>query len=120
MAQIVTLEIPDEVVRRAREIAASTQRRLEDVLVEWMNHASAAPPVETLSDEQIVELCNLQIDDAQQDEMDALLTRQREGALNRKEQARLDELLSLYRRGTVRKAQAIRVAVERGLRPPLG
>lgn len=33
--------------------------------------------------------------------------------------ARLDELMHLYRRGLVRKAQALKVAVERGLRPPL-
>jgi hypothetical protein len=32
---------------------------------------------------------------------------------------RLDELMQVYRHGWVRKAQALQVAVQRGLRPPL-
>ena len=35
------------------------------------------------------------------------------------ERARLDALMRSYRRGMVRKAQALKVAVERGLQPPL-
>ena len=33
---------------------------------------------------------------------------------------RLDELMDIYRRGMVQKAQALKVAVDRGLQPPLG
>lgn len=46
MSQIVTLELPDELALRAREIAAQTQHRLEDVLVEWLDWTIAEPPVE--------------------------------------------------------------------------
>ena len=40
MAQTVTLELSDDVARRAREAAHRTGRRLEDVLTEWIGHAA--------------------------------------------------------------------------------
>ena len=52
-------------------------------------------------------------------ELGDLLARNREGQLSDSERARLDELMQIYRRGLVRKAQALKVAVERDLRPPL-
>lgn len=55
----------------------------------------------------------------EQDELSALLARQREGALDDVARRQLDELMAIYRRGMVQKAQALKVAVERGLRPPL-
>ena len=51
--------------------------------------------------------------------MDALLARNREGSLTSDERRRLDELMQVYRRGLIRKAQTIHVAVQRGLRSPL-
>ena len=119
MSEIVTLELPDEVARSAREIAARTHRRLEDVLIEWLDRTSAELPVETLPDEQVLALYDMQMDDARQAELSDLLTHNREGALDDAERQRLDELMLVYRRGMVRKAQAFKVAVERGLRPPL-
>jgi hypothetical protein len=35
------------------------------------------------------------------------------------EHGQLDSLMGIYRRGMVRKAQALKVAVDRGLQPPL-
>ena len=40
MAEIVTLELPETLAQRAKEIAVLTNRRLEDVLVEWIDRAS--------------------------------------------------------------------------------
>jgi hypothetical protein len=119
MSEIVTLELPDEVARSAREVAARTHRRLEDVLIEWLDRTSAELPVETLPDDQVLALCDMQMDTARQVELSDLLARNREGALADTERQRLDELMLVYRRGTVRKAQAFKVAVERGLHPPL-
>jgi ribosomal protein S9 len=48
-----------------------------------------------------------------------LLATQREGALTADERGQLDTLMEIYRRGMVRKAQALKVAVARGLQPPL-
>jgi hypothetical protein len=119
MGEIVTLEIPERVARRAREVAAHTHRRFEDVLVEWIGHAVDEPPVESLPDDKILALCDVQMDLEQQEELGDLLARNREGLLDKAGRTRLDELMHIYRRGMVRKAQALKVAVERGLRSPL-
>jgi hypothetical protein len=47
------------------------------------------------------------------------LARQPEGALGDQELGRLDALMRSYRQGMVRKAWALKVAVARGLQPPL-
>lgn len=55
----------------------------------------------------------------EQAELSGLLVRQREGALDANGRDRLDQLMQSYRRGMILKARAIKVAVERGLQPPL-
>jgi len=119
MTEIVTLELPAELTERARAVAERTQQRFEDVLVEWLSRAGAAA-VEALSDEMVLALCDSQLPDAEQEALSDLLARQREGLLREGEQQQLEELLQTYRRGLIRKAQALQVAVARGLRPPLG
>lgn len=116
----VKLEIPNDVADLAREVAATTHRRVEDVLVEWLGRASSDVPVDNLSNEQVLVLANMQMDENEQEELNHLLDLNREGLLNVGTQARFDELMDSYRRGLVRKSEALRVAVQRGLRPPLG
>ena len=55
----------------------------------------------------------------QQEELSRLLALNRENQLSPAEQQRLDELMQLYRRDLVRKAHALQIAVQRGLKPPL-
>lgn len=119
MSELVTLELPERVARSAREVATHTRRRMEDVLVEWIDGVVAELPVETLPDDQVLALCALRMDAEQQEELSDLLARNREGQLKSREHNRLDRLMRVYRRGLVRKARALKVAVERGLRPPL-
>ena len=119
MSEVITLRIPDRLARDARAVASYTHRQMEDVLLEWMARAAANPPVDSLPDDQILLLCNLQMNPAQQSELSDLLVRNREAALTSTDQVRLDDLLNEYRHGLVRKAQALKVAVERGLQPPL-
>ena len=69
MSEMVTLELPDNVLHRAQEVAPRTHRRVEDVLVEWIDQAAAHMPVESLSDADILGLCDLQMADA--DQLDA-------------------------------------------------
>jgi hypothetical protein len=52
----------------------------------------------------------------QNEELSHLLARNREGQLDEVERQRLDELMQVYRAGLLRKAQALKVAVEKGLR----
>lgn len=119
MTERVTLELPEPLVERARAVATRTQRRVEEVLVEWLDHAAAEVPVVLLPDDQVLALRDLELDATAQAELSDLLARQREGQLEDAARARLDALLSAYRRGMVRKAEALKVAVDRGLQPPL-
>lgn len=48
-----------------------------------------------------------------------MLARNREDALNEEERRQLDELMRIYEHGLLRKSQALRVAVQRGLRERL-
>ena len=39
MMEIVTLELPETLAKRVNEITDITHRRLEDILVEWMDRS---------------------------------------------------------------------------------
>jgi hypothetical protein len=119
MAETVTLELPDTLARRARAIADQTNRRLEEVLLDWLRQAEAEPPLTSLPDDEVLALSNAQMEPPQAEELAELLDLNREGQLDEVGRQRLDALMQLYRAGLVRKAQALKVAFERGLRPPL-
>lgn len=119
MSETITLELPESLAFRMRETATRTERRIEDVILDWLERLTVEPPVETLPDNQVLALCDAQMPENQQTDLERLLRLNRERRLSLVEQNRLDELMRLYRRGLVRKAQAFKVAVERGLHPPL-
>jgi predicted RNA-binding protein associated with RNAse of E/G family len=119
MHETVVLDLPEQVTQRARQIAVYTQRRLEDVLLDWLVQSSVELPVEMLADDQVLALAKSQLSNSQQVELSDLLAANREGQMSVQQQARLDELMIAYRHGLVRKAQAVKTAVSRGLVPPL-
>lgn len=119
MSETITLELPGELAERARAVATKMHRSVEDVLLEWLDRASSEMPVDLLPDEQVLSLRDMQMSKEQQAELSFLLERQREGTLDSTARSRLDTLMTMYRQGMVRKAQALKVAVERGLQPPL-
>ena len=119
MTEKVTVELPAELARRVRALAAKTQRPFEAVIVEWLDRAVTEPSVDLLPDDQLLAVCDGQLDDSDQDELGNLLARNREGLLVPAERQRLEELMSLYRSGLIRKAHALNLAVARGLRPRL-
>ena len=45
MAEIVRLELPEELVRHAREIGASSGRSVEDILTQWLERGSVVEDV---------------------------------------------------------------------------
>ncbi len=120
MSEIVMLELPDALAQSARETARRTHRRVEDVLIEWLDRAANELPIEMLPDDQVLALRDMQMSDEQQAELSDLLAHQCERPLDGRDRVRLEELLEVYRRGMVKKARAMKVAVERGLQPPLG
>lgn len=115
MSETVTLELPDDLAQKVRRFSAAHQRRLEDVVVDWIGRAVEEPGVESLFDDELLTLCDSQLDDDQQNELSQLLARQGAGELPVSDQQRLDELLGIYRKGLVTKARAWRTAVARGL-----
>lgn len=80
---------------------------------------TAEPSVERLPDDQLLALCDATLDPVQQNDLSDLLARAREGDVAAAERARLDELMTVYRRGLVLKARALKEAVVRGLKPRL-
>src|SRR5262249_50406663 len=119
MSERVTLDLPDELAQRARATAAEAKRPFEEVLVDWLRSMPLEPPIESLPDDQILALCDSQIDSDQQEALSDLLARNQEGLPGEPERGRLDELMRSYRRGLIRKAQALHTAVKRGLRSRL-
>jgi hypothetical protein len=96
-----------------------TDRRLSAALRDWFSQADAGPPVEDLPDDEVLALSYAHMDAGQSVEMDDLLARRQTGALKEAERRRLDELIDIYRACLVRRASALKEAVDRGLRPPL-
>jgi hypothetical protein len=119
MSKTITLSLPDPLVASARAVATQTERRIEDVLIEWLDRAATEVPVELLADDQVLALRDYELMPDQQEQLSELLGHQREGLLTAQERGQLEQLLGVYRRGMVRKAQALSVAVARGLQPPL-
>lgn len=48
MGETVTLNLPQDAATRAREIATQSQRRVEDVLIEWIDREAVKPRTEAL------------------------------------------------------------------------
>ncbi|HEY1859099.1 MAG TPA: hypothetical protein VGG61_02025 [Gemmataceae bacterium] len=120
MTEQLTLQIPEELARRARALAAATNRRFEDAVVDWINRAVSEPIVESLPDDQVLLLCDADLEQSQQEELSQLLASLREGELPEADRQRLDQLMAVYRRGLVLKARAVKEAVSRGLKPRMG
>jgi hypothetical protein len=92
---------------------------VEAVLNEWLDRASAELPIEALDDAELLALCDLELPPSEQEELSSLLEGNREGRLEEAGRARLDALMHVYDRHLLRKSQALREAVARGLRKPL-
>jgi hypothetical protein len=118
MGHTVQVEVPIDLWVRAKAYAERKRRDPGSVLVDWMRNGAPESPIEEMSDEEVLALADMMMDEGQQEEMSDLLAQQREREITDEGRVRLDELLDLYRHGTLRKAEALHVAVQRGLRPP--
>ncbi len=119
MSESITLELPEPLVKKVKEIAALNRQGIEEMLIEWIDRTINEIPIDTLPDEQVLALCNLQMDGQQQRFFSDLQARNSEGLLNAQEVKKLNELMQVYRHASVRKAMAMQVAVMRGLIPTL-
>lgn len=119
MNELVTLELPRELVVKAREAARATNTRFDSAMADWIERGLRDLPVERCTDDRVLELARSMLSDSDQAELSALLAANGEGELDSAGLPRLAELMSKYRQGLVLKARAIREAVHRGLMPRL-
>ena len=127
MATRVVVTLQDDVYRRVERLAQLTSRDVADLLADTITlllppldvSAESVQAVTSLSDEEVVELTELQMLPEQDRRLSTLLQKQQERTLSAPEQAELVMLMQVYQEGLLRKAQALREAVRRGLRAPL-
>lgn len=127
MSTSVVLTLPDEVYQRAERLAQLTGRPIADTLADALElflpsvspFSTSGKPVTELTDEDVLALTELQMTPQQDETLSALLHTQQAGELADTERTELCALLQLYQEGLLRKAQALREAVRRGLHEPL-
>jgi hypothetical protein len=127
MATRVVVTLPDDVYRRVEQLAQLTNRDVADLLADTITlslppldiFTQSVQAVTSLSDEDVLALTELQMLPAQDHRLSALLQKQQAQALSDPERAELLALMQVYQEGLLRKAQALREAVRRGLRMPL-
>ena len=127
MTMNVTLSLPDELYRRAEQLARLTGRDLPAILADTLAVSLSllgptAPPDGPLSeapDGEVLALSELTMEPAQDKRLGLLLERQQAGELRADERVELMALMQVYQEGLLRKAQALGEAVRRGLRAPL-
>jgi hypothetical protein len=127
MATRVVVTLPDDVYRRVERLAQLTNREDADLVADTIAlslppldlSTGSVPAVMSLSDEAVLALTELQMLPAQDRRLSALLQKQQAQELSVPEQAELLALMQVYQEGLLRKAQALREAVRRGIRTPL-
>lgn len=123
----ITINLPDEIYRRAERFAHLANRDLPSILADTLTHSfppisaqsNALPAISDLSDQQVMELTQLEMEPAQDRRLSELLDKQQSGTLNPGEPQELDTLIQIYQEGLLRKATALVEAVKRGLMEPL-
>jgi hypothetical protein len=111
----VTLNLPEDLYRRAERFARLANRDVQTVLADTLTHSlppistaiDALPLISELDDAQVIALTQLEM---APDQDDRLATH---------EPQELDDLMQVYREGLLRKATALAEAVNRGLMEPL-
>jgi hypothetical protein len=51
MSESITLELPEPLVKKVKEIAALNRHGIEEMLIEWIDHSINEIPIDTLPDE---------------------------------------------------------------------
>jgi CubicO group peptidase (beta-lactamase class C family) len=123
----ITVSLPEDVVERAKRLAERSGRPVEDLLAETIElsfrplgmQVSSNGPNTDWSDQEVLAAAATELPPADDVRLSDLLGRQQAGPLAPADRAALAVLMESYRSGLLRKAQALREAVTRGLREPL-
>ncbi|MBK1990670.1 hypothetical protein A0J48_024655 [Sphaerospermopsis aphanizomenoides BCCUSP55] len=123
MSNQITITLPDDVYQKAEKFARLANRDLASVLVDTIQfsipsisqESANIEPISTLSDQQVLELTELQMQPEEDSRLTELLDRQQAGFLAASENSELVTLMRIYQEGLLRKATALSEAVKRGL-----
>lgn len=128
----ITLNLPSSVYDKAKHFAQLTNRDIADVLTQAITLSllpiapKEAPTtnlenlsINSLPDEEVIALTELQMAPEQDQRLSELLYNQQAGTLKDGEHSELLALMQVYQENLLLKANALREAVVRGLREPL-
>lgn len=123
----VTVTLPDTTYHRAEELARLTGRTIDDILAETIDISlqplgslpQGGEPMSALPDADVLAIAESRMEPDQDRRFGVLLDKQQAGTLTDDERSDLLALMQVYQAGLLRKAQALREAVRRGLREPL-
>jgi hypothetical protein len=123
----VTLNLPEDLYQRAANFANLLGKDVMEVLVDTLilslapigTQSGVMPAVATLSDQDVLALSESRLQPKDDERLSELLGKQQEGRLTQDEQFELLGLMQIYQEGLLRKAQALKESVQRGLREPL-
>jgi hypothetical protein len=120
----VTVTLSDELYRSVEQVAEMMGRPFEAILIAAIENdlpvreIAALPPVTSLTDDEVLEFANLQMEKSQDKRLSFLLNRQQETKLTEGERIELRALMQIYQVGLLRKAQAQVEGFSRGIYSP--
>jgi len=131
MNKPITLNLPEDVYNRASGLAQLIGRDLTEVLIEAISLSLSSTSslnesdshfsesLKSLSDNEVIAMSELQMESEQDLRLSQLLSKQQADTLSEAERTELWTLMQIYQTLLVKKAVALREAVERGLRESL-
>jgi hypothetical protein len=122
----VTLKIPENTYYNARNVAKTSRRPVEDILLEAIDLGLS--PLDDLpagvmdelkefvflSDAELWQIARRELSSTHPQQMDALLAKKGQGKITPEEQAKLDKLLEDYQTNVLRRGQAAVLLQRRG------
>jgi hypothetical protein len=123
----ITLILPSDLYQRATNIADLTGWTVEDAVLVMLEVSLPAliplvdlnKPVESLTNDDLLGLTNLQMSSEYDSRHSLLLYQQQSGTMSPIERRELQTLQRVYEIGMIFKSHALAEAVKRGLRPSL-
>jgi hypothetical protein len=126
MSTEITITLTDETYRQAERFAKLANKDVASVIADTIRLSIpavrsdvVAESVSDLSDEQVLQLTQLQMEADQDARLSELLDQQQSGCLSSENRLELEALMQIYQEGLLRKATALSEAVKRKLLAPL-
>ncbi len=121
----ITLDLPEDVYKRAKHVAQTTERSLEQVIASWIAPPLSSPDelidevaeLEKLEDDELIQIARSGMPEDEVVCLHEMLTLQRESGLSETEWREAASLVEKEDWYTLRKARALYLLQERGVLP---